>query len=63
MSISCRDDDLLFSDVAEKVVPVPQDKQSLIRHLEKTSPETIALAHEWDDLIQAIAKTGEKMKR
>jgi U3 small nucleolar RNA-associated protein 3 len=28
---------------------LPQDKKSLIRHLEKTSPETLALANDWED--------------
>ena len=33
------------------------DKQSILRHLEKTSPETLALAFEWDDIANSVAKT------
>ncbi|KAF9242577.1 Sas10 C-terminal domain-containing protein [Melanogaster broomeanus] len=39
---------------------VPQDKQSILRFLEKESPETLALARDWDDtarnLVEAKAR-------
>ncbi|OJT08075.1 Something about silencing protein 10 [Trametes pubescens] len=36
--------------------PLPQDKQSLLRHLEKTNPEALALANDWDDVAHSLVK-------
>lgn len=36
-----------------------QDPAVLIQHLEKTSPETLALAQDWEDIIQELAKSQE----
>ena len=53
--------DKLFSDfwkpVEAPATTVGMDKQSILRHLEKTSPETLALAFEWDDIANSVAKT------
>ncbi|RDB18037.1 Uncharacterized protein C3B8.09 [Hypsizygus marmoreus] len=44
--------------VAERL---PQDKKLLLRHLEKTSPETLALARDWEDTAENITKTRAKL--
>jgi U3 small nucleolar RNA-associated protein 3 len=57
----------VFRDLTEPVLqviqPLPQDKQALLRHLEKTSPETLALARDWDDIARSVVKAGEKLKK
>ncbi|KAI5120759.1 hypothetical protein M0805_004723 [Coniferiporia weirii] len=52
-----------FWNPAEKPVSVPigTDRTSILRHLEKTSPETLALAQEWEDVAQSVVKTEEKI--
>lgn len=42
---------------------IPQDKLSLLRHLEKNSPETLALARDWDDIAVTVAKAGQRLKK
>ncbi|KAL7409037.1 hypothetical protein BDY24DRAFT_242893 [Mrakia frigida] len=39
--------------------PLPTDAPSLLRHLERTAPETLALAREWGDIALRIPKLGE----
>ncbi|THG97284.1 hypothetical protein EW026_g4680 [Hermanssonia centrifuga] len=61
------DDDFGLADVANIVmeqeddepVPVitevlPKDKESLLRHLERTNPEALALARDWDDVARTL---------
>ncbi|KAI0647747.1 Sas10 C-terminal domain-containing protein [Trametes meyenii] len=72
------DDDFGLDDVAEglpetdglvnepaqpAVQPLPQDKQSLLRHLEKTNPEALALANDWDDVAHSVVKAQNKIAR
>ncbi|KAF5382522.1 hypothetical protein D9615_002950 [Tricholomella constricta] len=45
------------------VEPLPQDKKLLLRHLEKTSPEALALARDWEDTVEALAKTQQKLAK
>ena len=42
---------------------LPQDKPSLLRHLEKNSPETLALARDWDDIAVTVVKAGQRLKK
>ncbi|KAJ6557387.1 Sas10 C-terminal domain-containing protein [Mycena vulgaris] len=68
------DDDFGLDDMVESVMidevedsalpmePVPQDPKSLIRHLEKTSPETLALARDWEDTAESLTKTRQKIE-
>ena len=42
---------------------LPQDKSSLLRHLEKNSPETLALARDWDDIAVTVVKAGQRLKK
>jgi len=46
------------------VLPLlPTDKKSLLRHLEKTSPESLALARDWDEMARDLQKTREKISK
>jgi hypothetical protein len=46
-----------LADPAPVVLPaLPNDKKSLMRHLEKNSPEALALARDWDDSVQSLLK-------
>ncbi len=42
---------------------LPADKQSLLRHLEKTNPEALALARDWQDVAWNIVKTQQKLEK
>ncbi|KAG5220917.1 Sas10 C-terminal domain-containing protein [Salix suchowensis] len=57
----------LDSDFVEApVVLLPnigQDKKSLLRHLEKTDPITLALARDWDDTARSLIRTREKLEK
>ena len=39
------------------------DKVTIIRNLQKTSPETLALAQEWDDVARAVVKAEQKVEQ
>ncbi|KAJ7095956.1 Sas10 C-terminal domain-containing protein [Mycena belliarum] len=49
-------------DIVAAVDPIPRDPKSLLRHLEKTSPETLALARDWEDTAESLAKTRFKIE-
>jgi U3 small nucleolar RNA-associated protein 3 len=56
------------SDLTEappKVVtqPIPQDKKAIIRHLERNSPETLALVNDWDDIAHKLMRSQDKVKQ
>ena len=42
---------------------LPQDKLSLLRHLEKNSPEALALARDWDDIAVTVVRAGQRLKK
>lgn len=54
-------------DLTETPTPVvqalPKDKQALLRHLEKTTPESLALARDWEDVAWNIVKTQQKLEK
>ena len=56
---------ILYSDLDEPLKEIApsllQDKRALIRHLERTSPETLALARDWDDTAWILMKTQAKV--
>jgi hypothetical protein len=39
------------------------DKASLLRHLELTSPETLALARDWEDVSHSVMKAQSKLEQ
>ncbi|KAG5648291.1 hypothetical protein DXG03_004863 [Asterophora parasitica] len=45
------------------IAPLPTNKKLLLRHLEKTSPETLALARDWEETVETLAKTQQKLAR
>ncbi len=58
----------ITSSDSDEPVPVitevlPKDKESLLRHLERTNPEALALARDWDDVARTLVKTQEKITR
>lgn len=60
----------LIPDTSEILEPIPStfpalatDKPSLLRHLEKTSPEALALARDWDDTAQSLEKTRHRLEK
>ena len=40
----------------------PLDKKAALRHMEKTNPETLALAYDWEDIAAKVVRTQEKIK-
>ena len=52
-----------MDEPAQPAVELPQDKQALLRHLEKTNPEALALAHDWDDVAYNVIKSKAKLER
>ncbi|KAH0831924.1 hypothetical protein J3R83DRAFT_12807 [Lanmaoa asiatica] len=40
---------------------VPQDKQSILRTLEKESPETLALARDWEDTVYSLVEVKSRV--
>ena len=52
-----------MDEPVQPVVELPQDKQSLLRHLEKTNPEALALAHDWDDVAYNVIKCKSKIEK
>lgn len=53
------------SDMVEPAAPaiqkLPEDRTALLRHLEKTNPEALALAGDWDDAARSLVKTQSKI--
>ncbi|KAH9985537.1 Sas10 C-terminal domain-containing protein [Russula vinacea] len=42
--------------------PAPLDKKDALRHMEKTNPETLALAYDWEDIAAKVVHVQEKIK-
>ncbi|KIJ55354.1 hypothetical protein M422DRAFT_239973 [Sphaerobolus stellatus SS14] len=60
------EDDIEEKDVtSSNAIPsdTPLDKESAIRRLEKTSPETLALAREWDDVAHDLLEVQERINK
>ncbi|EAU86259.1 hypothetical protein CC1G_03470 [Coprinopsis cinerea okayama7 len=45
------------------VAPLPTEPQEIIRHLEKTNPEALALARDWEDTAEQLIHTEQKIKQ
>lgn len=45
------------------VEPALQDKKAILRNIEKTNPETLALAYDWEDTAQKLVRSQQKLKR
>jgi len=59
--ISREEPEQLAEPLAPAPQQLPQDRKSLIRHFERNSPETLALARDWDDTARQLMKTREKI--
>lgn len=53
----------LDSREEDSIQAFPTDKRSIIRHLEKTNPESLALARDWDDTVHKLQKTHLKIEK
>jgi hypothetical protein len=42
--------------------PIPLDKKDVLRHMEKTNPESLALAYDWEDIAAKVVHVQEKIK-
>ncbi|KAI0274240.1 Sas10 C-terminal domain-containing protein [Russula aff. rugulosa BPL654] len=56
------EDPLLEPAMVVTTQPIPLDKKDALRHLEKTNPETLALANDWEDIAAKVVHTQEKIK-
>ncbi|KAF8158323.1 Sas10 C-terminal domain-containing protein [Crassisporium funariophilum] len=55
-------DDII--DAAPSIIPsLPTDQKGLLRHLEKTSPESLALARDWDETARNLQKSRERIAK
>lgn len=43
--------------------PLPTDKASLMRHMEKYDPLSLALARDWEDIAYQVLETGTAVKQ
>ncbi|KDR82716.1 hypothetical protein GALMADRAFT_238215 [Galerina marginata CBS 339.88] len=55
--------DELVDPIPLSILSVGTDKKSLLRHLEKTSPEALALARDWDDTAYSLQRTQERIAK
>lgn len=58
----------LCSDFLEPVPdvvtePILLDKNAILRNVEKTNPETLALAYDWEDTAQKLVRSQQKLKK
>ncbi|KAJ3544139.1 hypothetical protein NMY22_g2893 [Coprinellus aureogranulatus] len=58
------DIDLALEEPVPAAKPVlPTEPKALLRHLERTSPEAVALARDWEDVSEKLLKAQEQIKR
>jgi U3 small nucleolar RNA-associated protein 3 len=61
--IAVPDDHNLFAPDQDVVVDeLPQDKEAILRHLAKTTPETLALARDWEDTAIRLMKVKQSIE-
>ena len=53
----------MLESPAQTALALPQDKASLLKHLEKTNPEAIALAREWEDVAHDLVKVEKAVAK
>lgn len=53
---------LLEPAVVAAPKPLPLDKKDVLRHMEKTNPETLALVYDWEDIAAKVVHVQEKIK-
>ncbi|KAI0250963.1 Sas10 C-terminal domain-containing protein [Lactifluus subvellereus] len=55
------EDPLLEPALVVAAQPMPLDKKATLRHIEKTNPETLALAYDWEGIAVKVVQTQEKI--
>ncbi|KAH6911360.1 Sas10 C-terminal domain-containing protein [Coprinopsis sp. MPI-PUGE-AT-0042] len=55
-------DGLLDEPTPVAVPPMPTEPQDIIRHLQKTNPEALALARDWEDTAEDLLHAENKIK-
>ncbi|RDX50301.1 hypothetical protein OH76DRAFT_1455485 [Lentinus brumalis] len=56
-------DGFVDEPAAAVVQQLPQDKHALLRHLEKTNPEALALAHDWEDVAHSLMTSKARIEK
>ncbi|KAI0264034.1 Sas10 C-terminal domain-containing protein [Gloeopeniophorella convolvens] len=56
------EDPLLEPAPAVTTQPALLDPKAAIKHMEKTTPETLALAYDWEDIATKVVRTQERIK-
>ncbi|KAL1748059.1 Sas10 C-terminal domain-containing protein [Schizophyllum fasciatum] len=56
-------EDFGVADAVAPALPSSADPAVLVRHLEKTNPEALALARDWEDTAYSLAKTKQNLER
>ncbi|KAH8824904.1 Sas10 C-terminal domain-containing protein [Flagelloscypha sp. PMI_526] len=59
--LSLNDDDALAPSIQTNL-PLLTDKNAILRHMEKTSPETLALARDWDEVARSLVKRQKQIQ-
>ncbi|OCB87764.1 hypothetical protein A7U60_g5087 [Sanghuangporus baumii] len=54
-------DDFWKPEKSVHATAVGADKVSILRHLQRTNPEALALAFEWEDVARSVIKTEKKL--
>ncbi|KZT64929.1 hypothetical protein DAEQUDRAFT_677736 [Daedalea quercina L-15889] len=62
MEVAADNDEMVLDVPAPVLQPLPSDRQSVLRHLEKNNPEALALARDWDDTVRKLLETQLKLR-
>jgi U3 small nucleolar RNA-associated protein 3 len=42
---------------------IPEDPQAIVRHLQMTNPEVIALAQDWEDVAEDLIRSQQAIEK
>jgi hypothetical protein len=54
---------VLLEEPTPVVAPIPTEPQDIIRHLQKTNPEALALARDWEDTAEDLIHAEANIKQ
>ncbi|KAK1231202.1 something about silencing protein 10 [Marasmius sp. AFHP31] len=63
IDLSTTEDDVFKEPVNGSIKALPKDKNSIIRHLERTDPLSLALARDWSDTAQNLVKSKARLEQ
>lgn len=43
--------------------PIPEDPQAIVRHLQMTNPEALALARDWEDVAEDLITAQQAIQK